>query len=253
MKSLLRRVARKLRRLVVGDPFWHLHAGIAREFLRGRGIEVGALHHPLPVPRGVSVAYVDRMAKSDLQKHYPDLDPSRLVNVDILDDGETLGTVAAGSQDFVIANHFLEHCQDPIGTLGHFFRVLRPGGVLYLALPDNRFTFDRTRMVTPLQHLWDDHEHGPARSCRGHYEEFVAATEQLSDPAAIRDRAEHYLRHDYSIHFHVWTQAEMVELLLAVRERCGFDFELIRKHEYEVIFVLRKHAIAIDTAGRLAA
>jgi len=253
MREFARRVVRRLGRLLLGDPFWRLHAAIAREYLRGRGIEVGALHNPVPIPRGVRVSYVDRMSKPDLLTHYPDLPARRLVEVDIIDDGERLTTVADASQDFVIVNHFLEHTQDPIGALGTFFRVLRPGGVLYLSLPDKRYTFDASRPVTPLAHLWADHEHGPARSRRAHYEEFVAAAEGLTDPAAIRDRADHYLRHDYSIHFHVWTQAEMVGLLLAVRDRYGFDFELVRKHGHEVIFVLRKHGAEEMGRSRIAA
>jgi SAM-dependent methyltransferase len=241
MREFIRKVTNRLRRRLLGDPFWRLHAAIAREYLRGRGVEIGALHNPVPVPRGVRVSYVDRMSKPDLLTHYPDLPARRLVSVDVIDDGERLATVPDGSQDFVIVNHFLEHTQDPIAALGTFFRVLRPGGVLYLSLPDKRYTFDAARPVTPLAHLWDDHEHGPGRSRRAHYEEFVAAAEGLTDPVLIRGRADHYLRHDYSIHFHVWTQAEMAELLLAVRGRHGFDFELVRKHEHEVIFVLRKH------------
>lgn len=253
MSGLVRRVWRRARRWAGGDPFWRFHARLAREFLRGAGIEVGALHNPLPVPRGVSVRYVDRMTKPDLLAHYPDLDPRRLVDVDVVDDGERLATVPDGSQDFVVVNHFLEHTQDPITAVGHFVRVLRPGGVVYMALPDKRFTFDRTRPVTPLAHLWDDHARGPAGSRRGHYEEFVAAAEGLTDPAAVRDRAEHYLRHDYSIHFHVWTQREMVELLLDLQPRLGFDFELVRKHEHEVVFILRKNPAAEEPAARAAA
>jgi len=251
VKSLVRPLVGWVRRALAGDPVWRVRARIARDFLRGRGIEVGALHNPLPVPRRAAVAYVDRMSKPDLLRHYPDLDAARLVNVDIIDDGEILGTMPEGSQDFVIANHFLEHAQDPIGTLGQFFRVLRAGGVLYLALPDKRFTFDAPRAVTPLAHLWDDHRHGPAGSRRGHYEDFVAAVHGLSDPGEVHGMAEHYMATDYSIHFHVWTQAEMIELLMAVRGRFGFDFELVRAHAHEVIFVLRKHAA--PAALRLAA
>ena len=40
--------------------------------------------------------------------------------VDVVDDGETLATVAGGDrQDFIVANHFLEHTENPIGTIEH--------------------------------------------------------------------------------------------------------------------------------------
>ena len=43
------------------------------------------------------------------------------VPVGCIDDGERLGKIADASQDFVIANHFLEHCQDPILALLNIF------------------------------------------------------------------------------------------------------------------------------------
>ena len=111
-------------------------ARLASVYLRGSGLEIGALHHPLPVPRSACVSYVDRMTVAELRKQYPDLPSNELVEPDLIDNGETLSKVPAVSQDFVIANHFLEHCQDPIGTLENFFRVLKLGGILYLTVPD---------------------------------------------------------------------------------------------------------------------
>jgi len=80
---------------------------LASIYLRGHGIEIGALQFPVKLPRSVKVRYVDRLTVSELRKHYPELDSYKLVKVDILDDGETLATIGDASQDFVIANHFL--------------------------------------------------------------------------------------------------------------------------------------------------
>ena len=60
--------------------------------------------------------YVDRMGVGELRAHYPELEQYELVTPDVVDDGESLTTVAADSVDFVVANHLIEHCQDPIGT-----------------------------------------------------------------------------------------------------------------------------------------
>src|SRR5262245_50309382 len=88
---------------------------IANLYLSGEGIEIGALHNPLPLPPSARVRYVDRMDLAELRKQYPELGSKKLVPVDIVDEGERLGRVPDASQQFVIANHFLEHCQDPIG------------------------------------------------------------------------------------------------------------------------------------------
>jgi hypothetical protein len=125
------------------------HEYIAHNFLHGQGIEIGALHNPLRLPPAAKVQYVDRMSVAQLRQHYPELAALELVEADILDDGERLGCVPDMSQDFVIANHFLEHCENPLLALHNLLRVLKVEGVLYLTVPDKRYTFDSSRPVTP--------------------------------------------------------------------------------------------------------
>jgi SAM-dependent methyltransferase len=224
---------------------------VARAYLRGRGLEIGALHRPLRLPAAARVTYVDRLSEDELRRQYPELADHTLVPVGVIDEAESLSSVPGGSQDFVVANHILEHCQDPIGTLKTFVRVLRPGGVLYLTVPDKRFTFDRDRPVTPLAHLLRDHEDGPEWSRRGHFEEFVRLALGVTDADAAERQVEELLAADYSIHYHVWTQCEFAELLAATAAEIGFEIELFLKRKYEVIAVLRKGEQAVRLRNRL--
>jgi SAM-dependent methyltransferase len=214
---------------------------IANRYLSGDGIEIGALHNPLPLPRSARVRYVDRLPVSELRAHYPELEREPLVHVDILDNGERLATIPDSSLDFVVANHFLEHTEDPVRTLLNVFRVLRPEGVLYLAVPDKRYTFDIDRPVTPFEHLMRDFDEGPHVSRRDHFEEWVRLVDSLPEDEVPR-RVEQLLEQDYSIHYHVWTQREALELLTVVRQRLklDFDIELMEQIEHEVVFVMRK-------------
>jgi predicted SAM-dependent methyltransferase len=214
---------------------------VADTFIRGNGIEIGALHMPLGVPRSAKVKYVDRFSVEELRNHYPELNDKKLVKVDIITDGETLEGVGESTQDFVIANHFIEHCQDPIGALLNMFRVLKPGGVLYLAIPDKRNSFDRDRPVTPLEHVIRDYKEGPEWSRRKHFEEWTRLVNKVEDDEAAEKQIALNLSIDYSIHYHVWTQAEMLELVVAVRKMVSFELELCLKNEAEVIFILRKN------------
>lgn len=43
-------------------------------------------------------------------------------------------------QDVVIARHILEHCIDPVGTVKNWRKVLRVGGKLIVAVPDEKIT-----------------------------------------------------------------------------------------------------------------
>jgi len=209
-------------------------------YLRGEGIEVGALHNPLKVAPGARVRYVDRMSVSDLRRQYPELNGKKLVPVDMVADGEHLESIGDDSQDFVIANHFVEHCQNPLLAIENMLRVLRLEGVLYLALPDKRFTFDLDRPVTPLAHLIRDYEEGPQWSRRGHFEEWVCHVNGVHDPLEVQRQVEELLAKQYSIHYHAWTQLEMTEMLLHLRGHFPFDIEVMLKYKNEVIYIVRK-------------
>ncbi len=237
LKNAIRDV-RKLLRM-----FRHLdREAIAANYLTGEGIEIGGLHNPMKVPRGARVRYVDRMSVHELRTHYPEMAERDLVHVDIVDDGERLTTIGDASQDFVIANHFLEHCEDPLRTLRQHFRVLKEGAVLFLSLPDKRYTFDILREVTPIEHLERDYREGPAWSRDAHFLEWAELVERLTDPAAIRARVDELQRLNYSIHYHVWTMEDMLDLLRHLPRFLAipFSIECIMRNEGEVNIVLRK-------------
>ncbi|MBE9041711.1 glycosyltransferase [Oscillatoriales cyanobacterium LEGE 11467] len=215
---------------------------IANKYIKGDGIEIGALHSPLPVPEAANVRYVDRMSVFDLRLQYPEMNELLLVDVDIIDDGEVLSTVDDNSLDFAIANHLIEHCQNPIQTLQNYFRVLKPGGILYLAVPDKRYTFDVDRPVTSLEHLIEDYTEGPERSRISHFEEYVRMVDRTPEKKVSARLLYLLIDLDYSIHFHVWTPSAFTELLLYCQQEFEdkFAIELMQSNEDEFIFVLRK-------------
>jgi SAM-dependent methyltransferase len=250
MQTAVRRKVRRAkdatRRVVFASERRHVavRRHLAGRYLQGDGLEVGALHLPLSLPRGAHARYVDRMSVADLRAHYPELDEYELVTPDFIDDGEALTSVPSGSMDFVIVNHLIEHCQDPIGALLSHARVLREGGVLYLAAPDRRRTnFDREREETSLEHLLRDHEQGPEGSRSKHYEEWsrlaikVPADEVDEHAAALEQQ-------DYSIHFHTFTLTSFLALMLRAREAYGLPFEVLatETNNHEFIVIARKIA-----------
>lgn len=165
------------------------------------------------------------------------------VHVDIIDDADRLEKVVDMSQDFVIANHLLEHCEDPIGAIGNMLRVLKSSGILFLAVPDMRYTFDSERPVTTLEHLIRDHEEGAGRSAMEHFGEWAQFVEKNGE-ADVQRRAEELKEKKIAVHFHAWTQLEMLELILYLRkERGDFEIEFVAKNIIEMIIILRKNMI----------
>jgi SAM-dependent methyltransferase len=213
---------------------------IAAHYLRGHGLEIGALHRPLSLPPGILVDYLDAAPIEILRARFPDIADIR--TPDIVDDGESLGKVADQRYDFIIANHFLEHTENPFATLGNFVRVLKPGGHIFMAVPDKRWTFDRDRPLTTLDHLIKDYREGPHSSRRAHYDEWLRIIDGFAGEK-LAERTDAFIRDKVNIHFHVWTFREMTEMFCAARDVIGLPLEVklafADKPMLEVVWVLQ--------------
>jgi SAM-dependent methyltransferase len=233
---------------------------LGRQYLRGSGIEIGALAHPLLVAEDVHVTYLDHLTREECIRRFPELDPAALVTPEIIDDGFTLAAVAAGSQDFLIANHVLEHAPNPYAVLHAWCRVLRPHGILFVAVPDVGQCFDRGRPATPARHLLEDYEAGLAvdgaelhRRCLEHYLEWMTVShdpcraflgqepEHLA-PEIARERALQLWRARSDIHFHTFSPSSFREDLELFCRRLMPAMGLFRYYPVkdEIVALLRK-------------
>ncbi|MEL6375619.1 MAG: methyltransferase domain-containing protein [Pseudomonadota bacterium] len=92
-------------------------------------------------------------AKSD--PNIPDARVSEIESVDFVGDASRLdellrGRPEFGACDYVISSHNFEHLPNPIRFLRGCAEVMRPGGVLSMAIPDYRACFDHFRFPTRL-------------------------------------------------------------------------------------------------------
>lgn len=220
--------------------------------LSGEGIEIGALHMPLRVPPGAHVRYVDHIDTEALRTRTPELSLLHFNPVDVIDDGERLTTISSSSLDFLIANHVIEHCVNALATLETWLRVVRPGGVLFITVPDRSNPFDRLRPLTALDHLRRDYELRVSWTEREHFEEVARLTEQVPEervPARVEEMKEVAL----NIHQHVWSAETFREMLDYARDELRFPFHIVelRPSVQEFIAVLRKtDDIAPPAPGR---
>jgi len=218
-----------------------LRAQIAKKYLQGDGIEIGALASPLALPPNARAHYVDRMSRVDLYQEYPEMRDRQLVEVDMLDNGETLECIPDNSVDFIIGNHFMEHCQDFLGTMKTHFGKLLSGGVLFYAVPLRPYTFDRRRANTSFEHLIQDHRVGPHISREAHFLEWARLVEQKPGSEAAT-RARELQDADYSIHFHAWDARALLNSFTA-----GIEFLDLPGHVFH--FELNGHE-AVCVIGR---
>ena len=170
-------------------------------WLRGRGIEIGALNNPLPMPDGVEVTYVDRLPVDELRRQHPGLTAAVLVPVDLVCEAEKLSPIPDGSQDFVVANHVLEYLGDPLRGLSEMARVLKTGGILHLALSDPRASSS----------------HEPPRTRPPGGRAAGGGSALRTDPAAPGSKAG----------LHPWQPAGFLEVVAAARRDAGVALELL--------------------------
>jgi SAM-dependent methyltransferase len=195
-----------------------------RRYFHGRGIEIGALWRRFPLPRRVRVWYLDRLNCAELEQHYPEL-RAKILRPDILAEAAEL-PVRPGSLDFLIASHVLEHLPFPLKALRAWYEALAPGGALLLKIPDKRYTFDLRRERTPLRHLIEENDDSQAFDKRAHYADWVAKVgNQSADSAGFDDAVADLMRRDYSIHFHVWIDEDVREILDFTRREWRLDWE----------------------------
>lgn len=211
-----------------------LRKRLARKYLRGSGIEFGAVDAPLELPRDVKVRYAD---VPDAKAHY-----EHATTPDIVADVETMDCIDDRSVDFIVANHVLEHVENPLRAFQTIHRVLNLGGIAFIALPDKRFSFDRKRSITPIDHLIADYERGPAWSREAHYEDWVSNAFGLQGDKR-REMVAMFMARQLNIHFHVWDYAAMGEMFRYVAARFGF---LIAHSQMngtsEAIWILKRSA-----------
>ena len=230
---------------------------LAARFLRGSGIEIGAGHVPIEVDeRCCAVRYVDRLDAAEIGARFPELQGAPIVPVDMICDVavEGLRPFPSESLDFVVASHLLEHLPDPLGFLNECHRTLRDKGILYLATPDKDFTFDRERPRTPLSHIISDFERRVTSVDEEHLIDFItrAGKKQIPEDPAEREKL-FQLEMARSIHVHVWTWNDMIELLEHTVGGMGLSWELVEAYlpkgvKNEAVFILQKTDVPLEAA-----
>lgn len=242
MGDLLNRVKTRLatpfvRRLLNRPTIYETRKFLAERYIQGCGVEIGGLNAPLPVPSHARVRYADFKPVEALESAYSDIPVIQAP--DILTDLESLVGVPDASQDFLIANHVLEHVEDPLRAMRSVRRVLKAGGIAFVALPDKRYTFDAPRSVTPLEHLIRDFNEGPEWSAPEHYRDWAENVDEASG-SAIEERAAELLAIRENIHFHVWDFEAMKAFFRYVSDTIGFDILHGQQNRNEGVWILRK-------------
>lgn len=210
-------------------------------FLHGAGIEVGAGSRPFPLPPGATCIYGDVRDDAALAKLFK---TSSVINNQSID-ARTLSGLQDDHFDFAISAHVIEHLEDPIGSIHHTIRVLKPGGIYILVVPDMRYTFDKHREPTSIDHLTMDALDGGRSTRLLSYIDHVTYTTRKEWGFVIADEdvpseAERLSDQNFDIHFHCWTRDGFRDFLAAISASHGFEVLADTAAVNETAFILRK-------------
>jgi Methyltransferase domain len=151
-----------------------------------RVIEIGPSFNPIaPKAAGWDAHTLDHLTRESLIKKYtghPGVDVSGIEEVDYVWSGGPLSDavppVLHGNFDAFIASHVIEHTPDLIGFLDSAAVLLKPQGIVVLAVPDKRYCFDYFQPLTTTgQVLMARAEGRSQHSCRFGFDHLAYAVE----------------------------------------------------------------------------
>ena len=156
------------------------------------GVELGPLNRPLIRREDGDILYADHRTTDDLRAKYAGhdsvigADAQPIVEVDLVLEHQSLAEAlgARAPVDYIVASHVMEHIADPIGWLNDLASVLREGGVIFLAVPDKRFTFDFHRRPSTTADLVGHHIAGARLASPTQVFDYVSQVAEV-DPFAV--------------------------------------------------------------------
>ncbi|MCP4252939.1 MAG: methyltransferase domain-containing protein [Candidatus Scalindua sp.] len=111
----------------------HPERNVLFPLCQGKGIDVGCSHrktHPdaigVDITRSGAVGSVGSAT-------------GKLSKANIVTSGDQLDMFVDGELDYLVQRHNLEHYQDTVKTLQEWKRVVKPGGILGMVIPDDEF------------------------------------------------------------------------------------------------------------------
>jgi SAM-dependent methyltransferase len=148
-------------------------------------------------------------------------DPHKRPGLQYVAEAADLSLIPTNTYDFLLSSHTLEHTANPIKAVLEWIRIVRPGGLLLIVLPDKEHTFDHYRPVTLMEHMIDDFQALRGEDDLTHLDESVrlhdySMTPEIPDAAAFKARSLENLR-NRCLHHHTFTQKSASELIEYLR------------------------------------
>jgi len=239
------------------NRLYELRNDYALRYITGSGYEIGAQNSPLMCTNADRIMYIDYLSRTESAQKY-NIQENKCVEVDIIADANDLTCIPPDSASFIIANHVLEHCQNPVSTLQGWMRILRTKGILFLTLPNykaNEFDFEKS--PTSVNHFIEDSR----KASRGE----DIATEHIKEHIQLIDGIDPYDKERFSrryreivasnlhTHYHVFDRKNVLELLHVIHRQAPIRIvnSFAYADSFELLFILEKAPTALHGPMRI--
>lgn len=211
----------------------------AHKLCRGRGLEIGALHRPFDLD--AQVTYLDYDKTASLRQAYRnDERVGDIRQVQIVWKGNTYPFIDDNAFDFVINSHVLEHVCNPGRVIEEWLRVISPGGILYMVVPDKDHTFDRPRALTTVLHLMEEFNSKLAIIPVDHYEDYIRNREGGRSGEGVEAFIQDAHSKQTSIHVHTFTAKSLRHFLEVLQPVIKFEIAHFEPQGMHIHVALKK-------------
>ncbi|HRI19295.1 MAG TPA: methyltransferase domain-containing protein [Panacibacter sp.] len=156
-------------------------------------------------------------------------------------EASNLQQITDNKYDFLLSCHSLEHVANPLLALKGWQRVIKPGALLILVLPDKNHTFDHNRPYTSFDHILADYYSNTDEHDATHFEEIYALHDLSMDPGTSKPEELKARTSDNfnnrCVHHHVYNLDVLGQMLLF------FNFTIVYKQQaapHHLVIVARK-------------
>lgn len=233
---------------------WRKYHDMAHYFCKGEGLEVGALCYPYLFNKDCKIKYADIFENSKLRKILKDIPLDNLYHKELVDveyilkpPKFLLNFVKDNTFNFVYSSHVLEHTPNPISVLNDQLRITKPGGIVYVAMPNKKNTYDRTRKVTSSNILINKFENNVFDHT---IEEALDVVKNTDTHALYEPHKNNPLEYAKEIikkkegihHFHTFDETNVLEILIYLVSKNQAHIEYFSGLENrDIHFALRKN------------
>jgi hypothetical protein len=179
------------------------------------GLEIGACDLPTVPPGAGRCDFADFRTAEEMARLWNLPFESVMPVSYVLRRDEKVHRQIGRTFDYIVLCHVIEHVPNVIGYINDLRQLLNDGGVMFIACPDKRRTFDAPRPSTPIEHLLDDFFRDVTYPSLEHILEFGrTCSEEVRSKSetSVRDFFEwgrqNFESGSADVHCHVWTDEE---------------------------------------------